>query len=519
MIDDALFLKVAAQILREPLQPFAVDVNWYGWNEPLWGVFKNPPGLSYWLAGVQALGGRSETLWHLSLLPFSIAAAVAGVRLAQRFTVSPAWTTAAWVASPAFLVSASTLMADVPSLAFTLWGLVLWLDGIDGDSARQRRLGALLTGVAMILKYTAALGVPTLLLYAALRASPRRWRRQVLDVWPAVLPAAAWALVSLAGAGRIHLIDSLLLRGGGLDPNPGWFAHRAIALLTFVAGAGVFPLVFTATLVTSPRGRWLTALGGAIGVAAGVATPLIWSPRGLLPGAVPFVAVLAGVGACALLSTAKHAWMAAAGDRDAVFLAACVGLHVAFLWLWSWTVAARFVLPMLVPLALLLGRMLESRSRETRRLLLGSAALVAFVLSCALLRADRAPGDFHRRVVADISAQARGEHRPAQFVGAWGFAYYAEQAGMAHLDVRARLVAPGELVLQPYFVANNELPPSLVPRLAQVASIPAPAPMLGLQTMNMHAGAGFYSSVYGPLPFVRAALPADGLVVWLVRGP
>ena len=90
---------------------------------------------------------------------------------------------------------------------------------------------------------------------------------------------------------------------------------------------------------------------------------------------------------------------------------------------------------------------------------------------------------------------------------------------MVRLDVRTPRVASGDLILQPYFVANNELPAALTGQLMQVASIPGPAPTFDLHTMNLHAGAGFYSSVYGPLPFFRAHLPADGVMAWIVRAP
>jgi hypothetical protein len=412
-------------------------------------------------------------------------------------------------------------MADVPSLALTLWGLVAWIAGTDRDARGARRVGAFLTGAAIVLKYTSVLGIVALAFYTACRALPSRWRAQILDVWPALLPPAAWAVMTLVTDGRIHIIDSLLVRGGGIDPNPGWFGHRAVALLTFVAGAGVFPLLFVVVLLRTTATRVVLVVAAAIGVGAAFVTPMIWSSRGLLPGAIPFVGLLAALGASALVAAAYALWRAVRrDDRDTVFLCAWIALHVTFLWFWSWTIAARFVLPLLVPLALLLARSLEPRAaRVTRTAWLAGATIVALALSIALLEADRVPGDFHRRVIADLGAQAQREHRPVRFAGAWGFQYYAQRAGMTRLDVRAANVAPGDLILQPYFVANNELPSALTGRLAQAASIPAPAPAFNLHTMNLHAGAGFYSSVYGPVPFFPAYLPADGVIAWIVRAP
>ena len=112
-IDDPLFLKAAAQIRVDPSRPYDAMTYWYETPGPLWEIAKNPPGISYWLALVQTLGGQSEVAWHLAMLPFTVTAVGAGVWLARRFVGESGWSTAVWVASPAFLVSASTLMPDV----------------------------------------------------------------------------------------------------------------------------------------------------------------------------------------------------------------------------------------------------------------------------------------------------------------------------------------------------------------------------------------------------------------------
>src|SRR2546421_166581 len=125
------------------------------------------------------------------------------------FLGAATWATAAWLASPAFLVSASTLTADVPALALMLWATALWIDGVDGDRAAARRLGAALVGLALVVKYTAVLMLPLLALYVVLQAPRERRTPMGLDLWPAFAPSLAWALVGLATHGRIHVVDSL----------------------------------------------------------------------------------------------------------------------------------------------------------------------------------------------------------------------------------------------------------------------------------------------------------------------
>src|SRR5688500_6322343 len=96
MIDDPLFLKVATQILRDPLRPYDFIMNWYGWPEGFWDIFKNPPLVSYWLAVVRGLGATGERLEHVALLPFAVAAVLGGMRLARRFVARAGWATVSW---------------------------------------------------------------------------------------------------------------------------------------------------------------------------------------------------------------------------------------------------------------------------------------------------------------------------------------------------------------------------------------------------------------------------------------
>src|SRR6266513_4259686 len=80
-IDDTLFLGAAEQILKDPWRPFDAVTPSGTTPLPLWIALKNPPGLAYWLAAGLAVAGRDEWWLHLMLLPFALAAALAGVRL------------------------------------------------------------------------------------------------------------------------------------------------------------------------------------------------------------------------------------------------------------------------------------------------------------------------------------------------------------------------------------------------------------------------------------------------------
>ena len=512
-IDDTLFLGAAEQILKDPWRPFDAVTPSGTTPLPLWIALKNPPGLAYWLAAGLAVAGHEEWWLHLMLLPFALAAALAGVRLGRRFlgeADAATWATAAWLASPAFLVSASTLTADVPALALVLWATALWIDGVDGDRAAARRLGAALVGLALVVKYTAVLMLPLLALYVVLQAPRERRAPMGLDLWPAFSPSLAWALVGLATHGRMHVVDSLWI----VDAS--WLVtwrearlEHGIALLTCVAAAGVFPVVLLVpALGRSIRGSAIAVVAGALGLGAAHVVPSIWRQA---PAAVPAAAgVLVALGAAAVLVAGGA--LLERRDPGVVFVAVWFGLWALFVWGWSWTVAARFVLPLLPPLAWLLAL----AAGPARRWLLPAASAASLAVSAVVIQADMFPVAFHRAVVDELAGQAAPTGQRVYFVGGGTVLYYGERIGMRWLDPDDRTARAGDLLLHPYWSANSLLPQRFRSRIALVTRLTAPVPPLGIHTMNPAAGAGFYASAWGPLPFAIASLPAGGANVWRI---
>jgi hypothetical protein len=513
-IDDPLFLKAAAQIRVDPSRPYDAVTYWYETPGPLWEIAKNPPGISYWLALVQALGGQSEVAWHLAMLPFTVTAVGAGVWLARRFVGESGWSTAIWVASPAFLVSASTLMPDVPSLALSLAGTALYISGVDRDRRVARLVGALVVGGAIVMKYPALVGVPVLALYPCFRAGRSLRYRALADLAAVAIPLAAWSLQNVVTHGSLHIIDSLTTLG---ERTSAGFVQQLVALAAFLPAASIFPALFV-VVAWRRRARGVALIASALGgVGAGLLAPALWpeAPRSL--GLA--VAVSAAIGVCALLTAAWAAARAWRDDPDTLFLAAWAGAYLLFVLLISWTVAARFLLPAVPPLAWVLCRSLgmrpgQGQSRATRWL--AATGIVTLALSIAVMRADSLPAEFHRDVIARVAERARQEHRRVLFRGAWSVLYYAERAGMQWFDAAREPARSGDLLLGAQYVSNTRVPPELIGRLSKVGEFSSPVPPLGLHTMNQFVGAGFYSTVWGPLPFALRREPAAVVFVYRV---
>lgn len=497
-VDDFAYMSVANDILADPASALA--------SSRFPALRANPPAFAYWVAAARAVGGDRETWLHLAVLPFTLAAVLAAVRLATRFAGGSPWASAMWVASPAFLVTASTLTPDVPALALSLWGLALYVEGVDADSAWRRRAGALVAGAAVLVKYPAAVGVVVLALYPMIAAPDERRRRSLADLWAAALPFAAWSVVNVLVDDRWHFAYAMSIM---TEKPPWWFARNAIATLAIVAAGCVFPIA--AIAVWRRLSPASVAVPGAAALTTAVITPLCWDG---LPLATTIVTVFAAAGgAASLLGVARHI---AAGDRDDRFLAVWFVVHAAFV-LTTWSVAARYMLAALPPLALLVARMIQraGATGRPRAWALAATTIVTLATAAVVLRADTFWVAQYRDAAAWAGTTARAKGVQAYYKpGAWGFEYYAQRAG---LRVFGPDVRPGDFVIGMRDAPAVPFTQAEFDRLEHLSDFWSPPPPLRLHTMNGPVGAGFHFSLFGPMPMMVANRPAAGIMVWRIR--
>jgi len=182
-IDDTLFLYLARQIIHHPLDPFGFKVNWYVGLVPMAQETKNPPFAGYYLAAAASVVGCSERALHLAFILPALASVWGTFRLAQKFTSPPLLAALATLLTPAFLVSSNTLMCDVMMLAFWLWAVIFWMEGLEPEKPLYLAVSALLVGLSALTKY---FGLTLILLLAIY--SLARLRRFGSWVWYLTLP-------------------------------------------------------------------------------------------------------------------------------------------------------------------------------------------------------------------------------------------------------------------------------------------------------------------------------------------
>jgi hypothetical protein len=511
-IDDTVVLHVAANILRDPLRPFAGEFFWLEEPQPLAKVTTNPPLVSYWLAPWIALAGYREWVLHLSFAPF-IALLMWGMhRLATRWLGAAwAWWAVGWLMFSPAVLPGMNLMRDVPALALLVGGLACWVEGLERQQARWLIAGALLGGLAGLAKYTALIWLPLVALYTVQRRAYGALGWLLL----ALLPIAGWSALNLWTDGEVHLVYLWQERRGsaplgakllpgvvGLGASTllwlgvrrrfkaalgdGWRWKVALVVLAAAGVVGWYHLQFAGQPMYLQSLLWLVAGVIVLGLAVGVgwfkdSPPSIRFPplrEGNRAGenAVPPASrgnLKEGVSTSQHITLFLRLWLLIA-------LAAAV-----------WGVpfqAMRHLLYALPPLILILTPWVGRNA---------PLLLAQGVLCLAVIAADYDYAVCYQRGAAAYAERFSGER--VWYAGSWGWMFYAEQHGFRKLLPDGTGLERGDIVIIPERVYKGKMPPDLHQHLILLDETPC-LPTLPLRTMDFR-GAAYYALIRTNAPF------------------
>ncbi len=548
-IDDPLFVWSARQIAAHPLDPYGFAGNWGGRQQPFYEFMQNPPGWAYYLAAAARLVGWGEAGLHAAVVPVSVAAAVGTYLLAAEFCRRPLAAALLVVVSPAFLVSATTLMCDVPLLALWVWSVLLWVRG--SAAADDRRAGGLLAGAgglagaAVLVKYPGIDLVPLLAAHAVLLPAARR-RTRLTQAAVLLIPVAAllaWDRVSVARYG-VNLFGDAIGLSRRASVRQGLPAvTRALNTFAYIGGGSLASAVVAAVAIVTRGGggRRVARAGLAVAAVAGLGwtawvfcpTPSGWDRRGGVPswGYFAQYGVLVGLGVVVVAACLTGAgWSPARGRglaltryrRQGLVLLAWVGGVYAFAAFLNWSVNARSILPLVPAVCILTVRAIDGDRDEAAdapapparsRRPLAYAAAAAAVFTVALAVADDRYAVANRDAAADpdlVPPPGRDGRRPAVwFGGHWGFQWYMEHHGYRELDEHHPDYRPGDYIVLPVDNYGTAPMPVQVQRLEQL-QMGGPG---WVSTWDQSMGAGFYQSWGDHLPFVVGPIPAQTFLI------
>lgn len=506
-IDDPLFLSAARQIVLHPLDPYGFRVNWYGDEMPMWEVTKNPPLGAYVIAASGKLLGFTEVPLHLVFLLPAAGVVVGTYLLAKRLGRNPFLAAVLVLAGPAFLVSSTGLMCDVTMLAFWLFAICLWIDGVERNDAWRLLGSAGLVSAAVVTKYFAITLIPLLAAFTLLRRE-RPWRRLTFLAIPlAVLVAYQVWTRGLYGHGL--LLDAAEFATGQGRKGQGFRAAQGLVGLAFTGGC-LLPAVLYAPRLFSRKTLGIGLLAGAL---AGVALALGALERGgaSLPpdwrfyGGIQFGFFVAGGLSVLALGVVE---VRERRDPKAILLGLWVAGTFLFASFVNWNVNGRSILPMAPAAAILVAGRLGNGGRASRA---GAAALLlpaaaAAVVSLIVASADYRLAAAGRDAAAAVARSAEGRTGSLWFFGHWGFQHYMEAVGGKPVDAATSRLLPGDAVAVPSNNTNQRSVPEEWIASRETIDLGGPR---WVTTMHPALGAGFYASEFGPLPYGFGSPPPE----------
>lgn len=509
-MDDPLFLWTAQHIAQHPLDPYGFRVVWYATETPIADVTKNPPLASYYAAAVGRTFGWSERSLHVAFLLPALVVVLGTYRLASRFTRFPLLAAAATLFTPGFLVSSTTVMCDVLMLALWLLALICWLEGSDSGKHWLLAVSAALIAACALTKYFGVALIPLLLVHSLFKKHRLDRLLAYLAIPIVLLAVYQWWTHGLYGRGLLSdavQYANLHNRGHELP-----VAAKALVGLAF-AGGCFLPALFFAPLLWSRRGLFaaLTIAGGA-GLAASSHAWWFQAPQAAAdwPAISAQMAILIAAGISAIALAASGLRKVNADETLLSLWLVGTFLFAAFL---NWTINARSILPLIPVAAIVIARKLEPAASfsRPRTALIGAALLACAGASLWVTAADAALANAGRRAAARLSEQLRTSQSSVYFEGHWGFQYYMQQSGAKPADIRNSSFRSGDVVIIPENTTNSFGPPPgfllTEEKIIQFELDRRAA------TMSQPLGAGFYASVWGPLPFSFGTVPPERYLV------
>ncbi|MHB9111233.1 MAG: glycosyltransferase family 39 protein [Thermoleophilia bacterium] len=513
-IDDAIFWDFARHNLDAPFQQHLPDYRLMGIDVPEFRDTHPPLDQLYLSAIMRITGSDSEWPLHLGFIIFPVIASFSMFFLARRFTRNALLATMLLLAAPAVMTSSHTLMGDLPMTAFWLAATTAYIYGVDRDDNHLLALAGVAGALAVFAGYQALALILLLPAYAWLRRK-LTWKTGLPLLLP-VLGFAAYALYSLYRYGALPRFK----HARGLSLGGSSVLYRIEGSLVQLGGAAVFPL-FAAGAYCLKRRRWMLLLpvaAGAAGLSCYYYTNIVFFP---LATAVLFAVFLAAAG-MVVVSISRESWMQLANavrrrrvDTDFVFLAFWLLAMMSMVMLLLPHATAKYSLPFLAPLVLLVFRELESgiRSAATVSLVAALAVAVTFAAGVAVSAADNRLAQAYK----DFSVGFEERYQPegeVWFVGEWGLRHYMESEGYRYLTSASTEPAEGDLVVRAGLM-DWPLNSSVVERLNLVDStgVLSDNP---IRVMNFPANAGLYGSHWGKLPFALSNRPVETFVVYRV---
>jgi 4-amino-4-deoxy-L-arabinose transferase-like glycosyltransferase len=500
-IDDVAWIAVAKAILLNPSQPFHGQASLVAGDPPVFEKLgrspraferlSHPAIFPYFVALVIYLAsGITERSLHISYLFFVLTAAIAAYLLGKRFTNHPLFTALFVIASPMFILSSHSLMNDMAMLAFYLSAIVAYVRGVDRNDRTALILSGIFLALAILTRYVAFTLIPLLAAYSLLK-------KRTLSM-AALLPFAIglliyglWEIRNVIQYGAPHLLASSKFATTFYEgANVGFRTtlENALSDPVYVGGTTVIPLALLFAFLTTRRRIVVFALAYIVFLSALIqwaqkislfdsysnvelSVFLFFFLTGLL---VIYHILDAGLKG---LIRFFHTKSLMDQNTDTIFLSLWFGgmLFSAICVLPFG--AARYMLPLLLPMIMLFVNQIEdlfAERKQALKLFCISSIMLTLVISVAMAYADYIYAGIYRSFAASVRGKYKTATNQLWFVADWGFRFYMERENYEYLWLSGSAPREGDVIIKPREAAVHDLSDAIKSRvkfLEKVTSI------------------------------------------------
>lgn len=506
-VDDHAHYAQALGLAREGSGLYRGSAFAMGWTPGESPGEANPPGYFYLMAGWIKLVGPEIWKAHVLIMLISLGGLLAFYSIAHRYVAHPEWAALLWMSSPHYWLTSNSLLLDALLGPAIVLGLACWIKAWE-----SRRVGYFLAAIffltlAPFIKYTGLIAWPLVLLWTVFEGKSIRSPRWLWLLIPTFV-FVGWCGWSKHLYGQAHF--AAVAHAKMTWPT---LAHLMTLMLFAMGTTPVLGFGACAWIVHRPRARWAIAL-------ILIAAFMTITARLGLRGGQGFALAFGCGGFLVWLLSVLEMWKS---NRKAVpILLAWAGLGLLFLLIAIPWVCARYFVIVGPALTLVTLKSIETwrpdwLSSSSWRI---ATLICLIVLGGFLAQADLAQAQADEQAAHWAEAYRR-KYSPTQsayyaaaHLGGSGF--YLEQEGWKGLDNQSTL--PENAIL---FLPRRSLPKKFWPQMGSTELIAEWSARYWnpLRTLDGVSGAGFYGSIWAPLPYAVSFEPIDHYLILKATAP
>ncbi|MEW6108626.1 MAG: glycosyltransferase family 39 protein [Nitrospirota bacterium] len=459
----------------------------------------HPPFIPFYLKLISsAAGGYKDYLLHAGFLIFPVLLLLSTVLLAKELGVDQTAAVMFICGNAALLPVSHNLMADLPM--FSLWMLAsyFFITGIKRDIRCRMVSAFLVITIAALMSYQTIFLLPAFFIYVV---SNNKVNNKMMVFFS--IPVAAITLVLLYIAAHYPSPVSGIINEvkRGLEPDRIFNKGMSIPLYTGLSAVFLLPMKYRE--IKSTKKNYFLALFSVLVVIPPVLTLSysLWSSLWLI--------ILASSGIFSLIFATRIV-------RDNIddrpinfFFLTWIVLVLFYNILFMPFGAFRYIMPVIAPLTFIFLK----NTPRTKALMMSGVltALLGFAVACG----DYIYASSYRDFSDEVRKTVGRSGDRVWYIGEWGMHYYMDKNGFRYLTAGANEPGEGDLIIIADIPKLWGPSPELYSRM-KLIDVRETRTWYPVRVMGLHVRAGYYSSLWGYLPFAISVQPIERFGIFRV---